>query len=251
MTKKEELELFLLRSDELIESKYILADLKIVNLLKSIANSKTLVAIFQACLKDFDYEKVSAKCFTTSEFLGQDKGQFNQPESSKTLLALVFTLLMDFDSKKIDFADFLNTYFYENGSYYQSYKAFVKDLIIPFKFTVKTLMTGIISGSVGDPIVELDKKAEEPKIDKNEPIFTQIKELLSKDKEKISLKKNESKKADGLFIIDTFEGVLSSLDEDAINYAYIAYKYGMAFLLPFRNKSKAIKKLLDGIEYGN
>ena len=33
MTKREELDLFLMRADEFIDSKYILADVKIVNLL--------------------------------------------------------------------------------------------------------------------------------------------------------------------------------------------------------------------------
>ena len=209
------------------------------------------MAIFQACLKDFDYEKVSDKCFATSAYLGEDKGEFIQPESSKTLLALVFSVLMDIDAKNIDFAEFLNKYFYENGSYYQSYNSFVKSMIIPFKFTVKTLMTGIINGSVGDPIVELDKKAEEPAVDKNAPIIDEIKKLIDTDKTKISAKKNEEKKAEGLFVIDTFEGVLSSCEEDAINYAFISYKYTIGALLPFRNKVKSIKKLLDGIEYGN
>ena len=41
LTKREELDLFLERAQEFIDSKYILADIKIVNLLKSIANSKT------------------------------------------------------------------------------------------------------------------------------------------------------------------------------------------------------------------
>ena len=52
MNKREELDLFLLRADELIDSKYILASKKIENLLKSIANSETLLSIFKNCLKD-------------------------------------------------------------------------------------------------------------------------------------------------------------------------------------------------------
>ena len=47
MGKNEELALFVAKADELIDSKYIIADIKILGLLKSIAASDTLVAIFK------------------------------------------------------------------------------------------------------------------------------------------------------------------------------------------------------------
>ena len=50
MRRSEELELFLSRADEFIESQYILADVKIAGLLKAIAGSETLLALFKNCL---------------------------------------------------------------------------------------------------------------------------------------------------------------------------------------------------------
>ena len=76
MSKQEELDLFLVRADELIESKYIVADIKIVNLLKSIASSETLLAVFKNCLTDFDFEAAKKKYFVKSEFLSDEKGEF-------------------------------------------------------------------------------------------------------------------------------------------------------------------------------
>ena len=61
MGKREELNLFLERADELISSKYILADIKIVNILKAIAGSETLIALFKSCLANFDYEDAKKK----------------------------------------------------------------------------------------------------------------------------------------------------------------------------------------------
>ena len=61
MTKKEQLDLFLEKANELIESKYILADIKIVGLLKAIASSDTLMAIFKNCLTDFDRDVAERK----------------------------------------------------------------------------------------------------------------------------------------------------------------------------------------------
>ena len=68
MSKQEELDLFLVRADELIESKYIVADIKIVNLLKSIASSETLLAVFKNCLTDFDFEGRKRRIYLTRFF---------------------------------------------------------------------------------------------------------------------------------------------------------------------------------------
>ena len=66
LTIREELDIFVERADELIDSKYILADIKIVNLLKAIASSDTLIALFKNCLSDFDYSLAQKKYFQSS-----------------------------------------------------------------------------------------------------------------------------------------------------------------------------------------
>ena len=57
MEKRDELNEFLAKADELINSKYILADVKIIGLLKTVASSETLIALFKTCLTDYDYEE--------------------------------------------------------------------------------------------------------------------------------------------------------------------------------------------------
>ena len=54
MSKTEELQVFLEASEDLINSKYILADIKVVNILKAIASSETILALFKNSLMDFD-----------------------------------------------------------------------------------------------------------------------------------------------------------------------------------------------------
>lgn len=246
MTKKEELDLFLLRCDELIESKYIIANIKIINLLKSIANSETLLAIFKSCLSGFDYEEAKSRYFVINEYLGGGKGEFIQPEDSKNLLSLVFSVLMDIDAEKIDLTSFLNKFFYENGSYYESYNSFVKGMIVPFKLTVKALMSGIIGGTVADPKEELAKKVEAPIEEDVEPLeFAKIRVLLKEEKSLIKAKKIVPEKLrDGILIIDTFFSALDSKDKDAINYAFTAYKYTIRSLLTFKNNVHSIEELL-------
>lgn len=246
MTKKEELDLFLLRCDELIDSKYIIANIKIINLLKSIANSETLLAIFKSCLSGFDLEEAKAKYFVSNKYLGGAKGEFVQPEDSKNLLALVFSVLVDIDSGKIELTSFLNNFFYENGSYYESYNSFVKNMIVPFKFTVKALMSGIIGGTVADPKEELDKIEDEPLLNEAEcEEFKKVRVALKEDKDHMKAKKLVPEKLrDGVLIIDTFFSALDSNDKDAICYAYTAYKYTIRTLLSFKNNQQVIEDLL-------
>ena len=125
LTKREELNAFLEKADELIEGNYILADIKIAGLLKTIASSDTLLAIFGNCLSGFDYAAAKKKYLVGSKYLPGEKGEFIMPASQRDLLAFVFTLLVDIDAKRVDFGDFLNKYFYEDGSFSSGYAAFI------------------------------------------------------------------------------------------------------------------------------
>lgn len=262
LERKQELDIFLMRCEEFIESKYILANVKIVNLLKAIASSETLIAIFKSCLIGFDEEDVKRKCFKPSTYV-EGKNDYVSPDKAKDLLAFVFTTLMDVDSGKIDFNAFLNENFYENGSFYESYESFIKKVIVPFKFTVKSLMEDVISGAVADPEEEILKSvltSEEEK--KVIPEVTEAVELLNADLAKLKVKLaaitenpqgdgeytelealKKEKYEDAIFVTETFISVLPSDDKAAIRYAYIAYKYTVKSVLPIFNSVKKIEKL--------
>ena len=158
MSKREELDLFLTRADEFIESKYILADVKIINLLKSIAGSDTLIAIFKNCLDGFDYEKATKTYLVANKYLSGDKGEFVLPSTSRELLAFIFNLLVDIDAKRIDFSGFIKRYFYEDGSFSAGYSAFINAMIKPFKNSVKMLMESVIEGKLQDPVEALTEE---------------------------------------------------------------------------------------------
>ena len=170
MTKREELDLFLLRADEFIDSKYILADIKIVNLLKAIASSDTLIAIFKNCLTDFDYHQATKKYLVKSPYLADNKGEFVLPPSSRELLAFVFNVLMDLDTKAILLGEFIDKYFFVDGSFSAGYDAFINKMIKPFKNSVKILMESVIDGRVQDPVEALteeeNRKAQELALEK-------------------------------------------------------------------------------------
>ena len=269
MTKASELNEFLIRCDELIESKYILADVKIVNLLKSIAASETLIALFKSCLTDFDYASAKKKYLVKNKYLSEEKGEFVLPSNSRDLLALVFNILMEIDSKTLDFADFINKYFYENGSFYAGYSAFINAMIKPFKNSVKTLMESVIEGKLQDPleaVFEEEKRLEQKKQEELALIERQksnsnskyvesvkkIKDILLSDKKKIKESKlSDSEKNDILLIIDMLANVISSNDNDAIAYAFVGYKYvAKVHKLLFYKRITTIEELLNSITKG-
>ena len=266
LTKEEQLNLFLERAQELIDSKYILADIKIVGLLKAIASSDTLMAIFKNCLTDFDRESAEKRCLVKSPYLSSDKGEFILPSSSKELLAFTFTLLVDFDAKRIEMSSFLNKYFYVDGSFASGYDAFINAMIRPFVKAVKTLMDSIIDGKLQDPVEALcqleNEKAkqqalEEERLEKDRELSKKvygenvklIKQILLSDKQKIKAKKmGEEKSEEMLLVIDMFANALTSTDRDAIIYAFVAYKFlTKAHKILFFGRVKKVFKLLKGV----
>lgn len=266
MGKREELNLFLQRADEYIESKYILADVRIMNLLKSIACSETLLALFKNCLADFNYEEAKKKYLVKSPYLSEEKGEFIIPQSSRDLIAFTFNILVDIDAKKIDLAEFISKYFYVDGSFASGYNAFLNCMIKPFKNSVNTLMESVLDGKLQDPIEALieeekrkEKEREEEKVrqEKEKELLQKtygetvklIREVLVLDKQNLGAKKIEDAlKEQMLLIIDMFANTLTSEDKDAIIYAHTAYKF-MAKAHPFifHSNAKKIEKLLKDV----
>ncbi len=266
MNKREELDLFLERAQEFIDSKYILADIKIVNLLKAIASSDTLLALFKNCLTDFDYEEAQKKYLVKSQYLSSDKGEFVLPASSKELLAFTFNLLVDFDAKNIELGGFLSRYFYVDGSFASGYDAFINAMIRPFVSAIKTLMESVIEGKLQDPVEALTeqenkriKALEEEKAQKEKEkelaqktygdSVKKIKEILLKDKQKVRAKKwAEDKQEEILLVIDMLGNAITSEDRDAIIYAFVSYKFmAKANGLMFFGRAKKVFKLLKGV----
>ena len=111
--------------NEMINGKFILADVKISNILKSIAQSKELYNFLAECLLGFDFDKEFDKSCT-------NVSGFRMPDEPYKRIALVFVFLVNVDSKKIIFYDFINKYFRTDvagGEYAQ----FAKIVLTPFK----------------------------------------------------------------------------------------------------------------------
>jgi len=124
----EKINQFAVNCDEMINGKFILSEIKIAKILKSIANSDALYGYFAECLLNFDFNKEFSKIkintFTNS--------YIKMPNEDYKIVALVFCFLVEVDSKNIDFYDFVTTYF-EQKDNCDSYSVFTKTMLVPFK----------------------------------------------------------------------------------------------------------------------
>ncbi len=252
MDRKEELSLFLEKADDLINCKYILADTKIVALLKSIACSETLLAILQCSLNAFNFNEAKNKYLIRSED-NVTRGEYVVPTSTGDVIALSFSILMAIDSNEIDFASFLKEYFYADGSVFGSYSLFINQVIKPFKNTVKSIMEGVISGKIKDPKESIKELGESPvKLKKlpndkviSEKEFIRAKTLLVAAKTAVLTSDTDAEtQADAFYIIENLIVALEEANKDKIKDLYTAYKYFANYNKKINLKSSELYSLL-------
>lgn len=120
---------FISSVDGLINGKFILADIKISNILKMIADNPSLYAFIKNCLIDFSFDKELSRAEVKNRF---NNGEFKLPMEKNKIVAFVFCLLVECDAKRIDFYGFINSNFKSdnNGSEYAN---FAKTILVPFK----------------------------------------------------------------------------------------------------------------------
>lgn len=110
--------------DDMINSRYILAEGKIIKILQIVALSNVLQSIIGGALKGFDYAAAARECLEGGEF---------KPATEKDHVALVFCLLADIDNKKIFLNDFLRKFFWTGDDIHSAFESFCETLMVPFK----------------------------------------------------------------------------------------------------------------------
>ncbi len=142
---KEEINNFIRACNDLIYGKFILVDIKITSVLKSIAESADIYNILAECMINFDFarEFSKAKVSTVSDTT------FKLPMEVHKIIPLVFCLLVEIDSKRIDFDQFLRTQFPYADNQKDEYTKFANNIIVPFRDAIASLF---------DMPVDIDEK---------------------------------------------------------------------------------------------
>lgn len=227
MNIKDELHLFLLKTDELLTSKYILAEIKIVGVLKAIASSKTIMDVVRGSLKNFDIDFAKDKYLVRSSY-DSSRGEFVMPENSGDMIALAFSLLMAVDSKELELGEFLKEYFYADGSLFASYNEFLTKVIKPFRNTVKVITEAIIDGKITicEPNKNVNSKTLPEETSVNKTGVVAVVNFLKTDKANaLSSKLDEEVITEAITVIDGFLSAIDKVERTRIKELLVAYKY--------------------------
>ena len=133
LVEAKEISSFVSACDKMIDSKYILVDKRIADVLKSIAECKPVYNLIAECMINFNFDKLFKSATSENEFM--------LPEDPKDLVAFVFCLLNCLDDKKININDLLMR-FYSHDNNISSYSQFNNHVILKFRNAAYFLLVG-------------------------------------------------------------------------------------------------------------
>lgn len=182
-----------------LESKYILIDRKISDILLSIANSPDVYNVIAKCMINFNFIEAWSKA-VKSNFI-------KLPDNEDDRIAFIFCFLSNIDDKNLDITMVLDKYYsYDNSS--KPFELFCKNIIVEFKILI---------------LKKLNLKTEPEVIFKEEPRqideFALLEELLHDFCQIVQVQKKikhlNIKKEEFVTIIQAFE---QAVVEKNINY---------------------------------
>lgn len=215
--------------DDMINGKFILADVKISKILKTIAQSKELYNLLAECLLNFNFERE----FDLSKTSGFTDTSFHIPEENYKRIAFVFCFLVEVDNRKIAFYDFINTYFRSpNSTSTTEYKAFAETMLIPFKEEILNRfdMEGVESE---EKIEEQPQKNVKQIVALEEQILTSISEL--KMELDLTLKIKESRRIEIMQYLNALTEATKLKNMKIINALLIALDKEIVKVRPLKD----------------
>ena len=119
-----EIDNFLNAISSMLESKYILIDRKISDILYSIANTEDVYRVIAKCMINFDF-RLAWNRAVNSTFI-------KLPENDSDRIAFIFCFLNNIDDKNLDITMVLDKY-YSYDPETRPYELFCKNIIVEFK----------------------------------------------------------------------------------------------------------------------
>ncbi len=205
---------------ELANCKFIVAELKIMKLLKVIADSPVLFSELERCLEDFNYEFEYLKAKLPSSDVNKiSKFEFQLPVEDSKKVALIFRILYDIDTKQLDLQKFINQFYVVEDEPYASYMNFATSFVLPFLESYKYLITGIKS------LEEVEVCRFTDKLQLQERAIVDIASMLKKLNEMIeSSDLDKPQKEEMRIATNGFANSLISLNPEHILVCWIGFK---------------------------
>ena len=124
---------FVASVNDMINGKFILADIKIKKILNMLSESDELYRYISECMAGFDFSREYHKAEAKSSL---NAGIFSAPTEDDKLVALVFCILVECDAHRLDFYTFINDNF-AGSTKTEAYANFAKSLLVPFKNAIE------------------------------------------------------------------------------------------------------------------
>ena len=141
--------------DEMIEGRFILSDIKISKILKTIATSEVLYDTVADVLTTFKFKEEFKNAKSPNKVNG---GYFVLPQAIDKIVGLVFCILLEVDNQKLNLQNFVNEYFYSPEGYNISYSNFSVNVLVPFKNAFAELLGVNFDGT--NAVVETAEEEE-------------------------------------------------------------------------------------------
>lgn len=162
---------FVSSCDDMINGKFLFADVKIKKILNMIADSEELYRYVSGCLVGYDFSK---EYYRSKLKNGLNGGFFAAPAEQSKLVAYVFCLLVECDSRRIDLYAFINENF-PSQSRTESYSKFASKLLIPFKEIIASHFGFNLNGEI-----EVQNLTEQYRQDlHSEPVFEENNDIVN------------------------------------------------------------------------
>ncbi len=236
-TKENSIANFKNAMNALVESKYILADQKVGDVLKAIAGSRMLYELFEHVTEGFDYVTFKSVCLIEGE---DGKGRFSMPKRDEDVLAFVFLLLMEIDSRREDILRLILGYFYTSENKQLSYNSFAMQVLIPFGLlTERTAYKMMSCGSGRDDEDGTEERAaadapakEREKETERKPVHAgkrrgleKLEYVLNRDGEKLAKAKVRGELKEEIdFAKDMILRFYAERDDEGTACAFLAYR---------------------------
>ncbi len=127
---------FINACNDLVDGKFILADIKISKILKTISESTEIYNLIAESMINYDFDSEFQKAVVKNE---QGLEKFELPDELEKIIPLVFCLLVEIDSKRINLNDFIKAQYPLANNQNEEYSSFVKTIIIPFRDAIANI----------------------------------------------------------------------------------------------------------------
>ena len=133
MSEIKELIPFNIACQDFMKGKYILADMKIYSILKTVEDELKLKQLISSCLEDFNFKANFNACIKQNN----EQASFTLPTDEKQVIALVYSLFSALRNKTINFTEFLKTFFSTNDE--TQILKFAEEVLLPFQRAINSL----------------------------------------------------------------------------------------------------------------